>query len=112
MVGGADYEPTNRAILDKLEGVEQTLETYVKEHGRDHVLIDRRFASYDTAAAVREIKEHGFELAAADVALLKKFQVQVETIGSMTRWVLGGSFIAALAAVASLIVSITHAAGT
>jgi len=112
MATSAFDEPTNRAILDKLEVVERTLETYVKEHGRDHVLIDRRFAAYDTAAAVREIKERGFELTATDVALLKKFQVQVETIGSMTRWVLGGSFIAALAAVASLIVSITHAVGS
>jgi hypothetical protein len=110
--GGTDYEPTNRAILNKLEGVEKTLETYVKEHGGDHALIDRRFAAYDTANAVREFRERGFELTAVDVAILKKFQVQVETIGTMTRWILGGSFIAALAAVASLIVSVTHAAGS
>jgi len=101
-------EPTNRAILDKLDDLENALELYIKEHGHEHATLDRRLGASDTATAVADLKLRNVELATLDVALLHDFKVQVQTIGASIKWIVGGSFLALLASIAALIASFGH----
>ena len=105
-------EPTNRDLMLAIEKIDREFSTYVREHGADHRALQTRLGLSDTATAVSDLKLRNVELATVDVKLLHDFQVQVETLGSAIKFVIGGSLIAALAAIASLIVSLAHAAGT
>ena len=93
-------EPTNRQILDALNA-------FIREHKGDHKELEARLGMSDTAYAIRGEKIHQLELATVDVAMLHDFKVQVETIGKFTRWILGGSLIAAFAAIASLVLMVS-----
>jgi hypothetical protein len=97
-------EPTNREILDALNA-------FIRDHEGDHKLLERRLGLSDTATAVTELKVRNIELATLDIALLHDFRVQVETISKFTRWLLGGSLIAALASMATLLMLVLHIAG-
>ena len=107
-------EPSNREILNRLND-------FIVQHGRDHSDLEARFASNatalacrlaasDTASAVSRTDIAALQLVVVDVKLLHDFRVQVETIGKMTRWILGGSLLAALSSIAALTISIVHAA--
>ena len=118
-------EPSNREILNRLND-------FIVQHGRDHSDLEARFASNavalasrsavsdtalacrlaasDTASAVSRTDIAALQLVAVDVTLLHDFRIQVETIGKMTRWILGGSLLAALSSIAALIIMIVHAA--
>lgn len=94
-------EPTNREILAKLE-------EFMAEHRRDHMTIETRLASHDTAAALREARISDLQRVATEISSLHDFKVQVQTISAMTKWILGGSLLAALAAIASLVATFGH----
>ena len=96
-------EPTNREILDELRA-------FVKEHRDDHEVLQKRLADHDTASALREQRIAGLQRLTDEIAVLHDFRIQVETISSMTRWILGGSLLAALAAIASLVATFAHVA--
>jgi hypothetical protein len=104
-------EPTNRDLMLAIEKMDREFVEYVREHSRDHGALQSRLGLSDTATAVSDVKLRNVELATLDVKALHDFRVQVETLGSAIKFVVGGSVIAALAAIASLIVSIAHATG-
>ena len=94
-------EPTNREILDKLEA-------FMAEHRRDHATLDLRLARHDVETAQREAVIGQLQSVVPEVQVLRDFRVQVETIGNMAKFMVGGSLLAALAAVASLIATFSH----
>jgi len=94
-------EPTNRDILDKLEA-------FIEEHRRDHGTLDSRLAVHDTGTALQDSRIAALQRLTDEIATLHDFRVQVETIGTSVKWILGGSLLAALAAIASLIATFSH----
>jgi len=120
-------EPSNREILNRLND-------FIVQHGRDHSDLEARFASNavalasrsaasdtalasrlaasDIASAVSRTDIAALQLVAVDVKLLHDFRIQVETLGKMTRWITGGSLLAALASIAAFIVMLLHIGAT
>lgn len=108
-------EPTNAELLNRIALVSAQIDSWINEHRHDHMTLERRLATHDTASALRD---HNIERLigevdhiAPEIRTLHDFQTKVETISSMLRWTFGGSLIAALAALASLVISLSHLAG-
>jgi hypothetical protein len=98
-------EPTNREILDKLNA-------FLDEHRRDHSVLDARINASDKAAALLDARVVVIQRMTEEIATLHDFKVQVQTIGSSVKWILGGSLLSALAAVASLLITVSHIGAT
>jgi hypothetical protein len=94
-------EPSNRMILTRLE-------QFIAEHEHEHKDLDKRLSVQDVAAALRERSILELQRGAPEISELHDFRIQVETIGASVKWILGGSLIAALAAIASLIATFSH----
>ena len=98
-------EPSNREILDRLD-------RFIESHDREHKDLERRIGVSDIASAVSRSDVDALKLVAVDVKLLRDFRIQVETLGRMMRWVVGGSLLAFLGSVATLIVLLSHLGAT
>lgn len=98
-------EPTNAELMSKLEA-------WIGEHRRDHLDLERRLSSHENAAVLRD--SNITQLLASDrdlhreVDALHDFRVELMAYGKLVRFATGGSLIAAAAAVASLVLTITH----
>lgn len=127
-------EPTNGDIFGRLNefiaqhqkdhsDLESRLATHESKLARDLALdntalasrlaasdtaLATRLATADTNAALRQDRLGRLEAGIPELSELHDFRVQVETIGASVKWVLGGSLIAALAAIASLVVTFAH----
>jgi len=94
-------EPTNREILDRLED-------FIAEHRRDHATLETRLSLHDLDSARREMSLEQLKPLVPEVQVLHDFRTEVRTIGTMTRYILGGSLLAAVAAIASLVATFGH----
>jgi hypothetical protein len=109
----ADHgEPTNADIMSRIVELEGKVDAFVAEHKTEHRDLNQMLAALQSAAILREHRLTNLEKAALEISDLHDFKVQITTIGRMTQFIVGSSLLAAIAAVISLIVSLTHVAGT
>lgn len=87
-------EPTNRELLNRLDD----LTAEVRDLGR-------RMTLQEQGAILREEK---LARAMPEIDLDHDFRIQVQTIARMTQWIFGASLLASIAAVASLVVTLSH----
>ena len=108
----ADHgEPTNAELLVRIDEVGRQLDAFLAEHRRDPADLDRRMAKHDTDASLRDHNIAHLLTIETEVDGLHDFRVQAQTLSNMVRWIVGGSLVAAIAAIASLLVSIATVAG-
>lgn len=101
-------EPTNRELLDRIVRIEQTLDKAFAEHRGDHKLIDSSIEELQRGAIIREERLTVIAKALPEIGELHDFRIQVKTLASTAQLIFGGSLLAAIAAVASLILSLSH----
>ena len=105
---GDSSEPTNRELLYRIVRIEHTLDKVFAEHGNTHGLIDSSIAELQRGAILREERIGVISRAMPEIAELHDFRVQVQTLSKTAQWIFGGSLLAAIAAIASLILSLSH----
>ena len=101
-------EPSNREILDRIDDLDRRLGEYTAEHKRDHANLSEWRVGVDVGSALRQQQLNTLVPTQAEVALLHDFRVQVVTIGASVKWILGGSLVAAVAAILSVVVTFAH----
>lgn len=101
-------EPTNADILRRIESIETKLDDLTKAYREEQAEQDKVLAALQSAAILREHRLVTLEGKAIEIGTLHDFKVQLETMGRMTRFVVGGSVMTFIAAVISLIVSLAH----
>ena len=94
-------EPTNREIRDEIR-------SFVKEHRDDHEDLQARLAKHDMESALREARIVQLSNLTGEVSELHDFRIQVKALSEMTRWILGGSLLAAVAAIMTMVVTFAH----
>jgi len=104
-------EPTNRELLDRIQKVEALLDRVFAEHRSDHSLIDSSIAELQRGAILREERMNVIAKAMPEIAELHDFRIQVETLAKISQLIFGGSLLAAVASIASLILSLSHFMG-
>lgn len=104
-------EPTNADLLVQLERIRSDIEGAFTLHLAEHRAVDTRFATDERLVALVEERVAVLRSEMPDLRALHDFRVQMETVGSSIRWVLGGSLLAALAGIASLVATFGHIAG-
>jgi len=105
---GDPSEPTNRELLDRIVRIEHTLDKVFAEHHQDHSLIDSSIGELQRGGMLREERISRISQAMPELAELHDFRVQVQMLAKTAQWVFGGSLLAAIAAIASLILSLSH----
>lgn len=105
-------EPSNRELMDRIERVERSLDKVLIEHTATHALIDSSIGALQRDAVLREERLSVVQRAMPEIAELHDFRVQVETLSKTAQLVFGGSLLAAIAAVASLVISLSHLFGS
>jgi len=105
-------EPTNRELLDRIVRIEATLDREFQEHRHDHALIDSSIAELQRGGILREERISVISKAMPELAELHDFRIQVETLSKTAQLIFGGSLLAAIAAIASLILSMSHLIGS
>ena len=112
-------EPTNAELLVQIAEVRKALEAFISasdkktkeidelmERGRTAVITtDRRLMALESGASARQA---WIETNTREIQSLHDQAVQLRTIASMVRYATGGSLIAAIAAIASLVLSLSH----
>lgn len=105
----ADHgEPSNREIMGKLEIIEK----YIARHTEDHDALSSRLASDDVSTALSHAQLVSLMRMTDEIAGLRDFRVQVTTIGSSVKWVVGGSLLTALVSIMTLVTLVAHTGGT
>ena len=105
-------EPSNADILSRIVELEGKFDAFCQEHKGEHRDLNQMLAALQSAAILREHRLTNLEKAALEISDLHDFKIQLQTIGRMTQFIVGSSLLAAIAAVVSLIVSLSHIAGT
>ena len=105
---GDPGEPTNRELMDRIQRIENTLDKVFTEHTTTHQLIDSSIAELQRGAILREERLSVIAKAMPEIAELHDFRVQVQTLSKTAQMIFGGSLLAAIAAIASLILSLSH----
>jgi hypothetical protein len=101
-------EPTNRELLDRIERMDRTLSSFMAEHRGDHALIDSSIGELQRGSILRDERLLNLQRLLPEVAELHDFRVQVQTLSRTAQWIFGGSLLAALASIASLVLSLSH----
>jgi hypothetical protein len=94
--------------LDRIVRIEHTLDKVFAEHRQDHALIDSSIGELQRGAILREERISRISQAMPEIAELHDFRVQVQMLAKTAQWIFGGSLLAAIAAIASLILSLSH----
>jgi len=105
---GDPSEPTNRELLDRIVRIEHTIDKVFAEHRQDHALIDSSIGELQRGGILREERISAISRAMPELGELHDFRVQVQMLAKTAQWIFGGSLLAAIAAIASLILSLSH----
>lgn len=98
-----DAEPSNRELLDHI----QRIEAWQRDHDGVHRALEswRSDHTADSRIRDREIQEF-----TPDVKAAHDLAVRLDTITGLVKYATGGSLLAAIAAVASLVMILAHVA--
>jgi GTP1/Obg family GTP-binding protein len=104
-------EPTNRELLDYIQRIDRTLERFTVEHRAEHRALDSCVNELQRDAIIREERVAAIAREMPELDALHDFRIQVQTLTKTAQWIFGGSLLAAVAAIVSLVLSIAHYLG-
>ena len=99
-------EPTNREVVDRVNDMRRALDAFIAEQRAKNDAVDAWRATHDVTSALRQQEIDGLATVTPQLATLHDFQVRVETLTLFVKYATGGSLIAAVVGVASLVVAI------
>lgn len=106
----SDHDLLIRALgqLDELKDDVAALRGWNENHLNTHLLADNAFQTHLREATRREVHDEDYDKMQLELTSLHDFKTQVVTLGKLTQFIFGASMVGAMAAIASLMLTISH----